>query len=179
MASQGALRLCELDWFKGLYREIYEVLRVDSALPDPCEVRVLPPKPPPKEAGRGVEALCYKRLKTLWFRRQPPHPLVLAHELIHLIDKEPELEEVYAYTLAPLAKALASRGKRPPTSITKLYNLEAREALEAARKALDEKHLKKLDKTVTALILVELSKAAQENEKTIKTILELLETVSR
>jgi len=114
--------LCEIDWFKDLYRKIYDVLNVENMLPDPCEVKVLPPEPTPLEAHSVTYGLCWRDRRLLWFRVQPPLPIDFAHELLHLIeDKEPELEEIYAYNLSSLVVMLAKDCIIPPVNPIKLF----------------------------------------------------------
>jgi len=127
-------RLCELPWFKGLYVDVYEVLRVEGRLPSPCDIEVLPPLA--VKAEKAVRAAAFAGEDALWFRSQPPDPVVFAHELIHLVRGKPaELEEVYAYNLASLAVTLAERGIKPPASIVRLLDASLTDLEEAVREA--------------------------------------------
>ena len=125
------LRLCELPWFDGLYRRIYDVLNAEGKLPHPCDIMILPPEA--VEVRETVQAATWKDAKVIWFRHQPPHPVTFAHELIHLIDKPIELEEVYAYNLATFAVLLAERGIVPPASIVRLFEVSLNEIIDAIR----------------------------------------------
>jgi hypothetical protein len=116
--------LCRLEWFTGIYERIFKVLSVESRLPDPCGILILPPEPAPEDAARNksIQGMCWRERGEIWFRRQPPDHIVFAHELLHLIEgKEAELEEVYAYNLSHLAVMLAERGITPPVSIVRLF----------------------------------------------------------
>ena len=128
-------RLCTLPWFNGVYMRIYDVLSAEGMLPNPCDIQVLP-----AEASEAVEKLTegatVKGSNMVWFKKQPPDPVVFAHELIHLIeDKDKELEEVYAYNLSPLAVLLAERGITPPANPVRLFNATPSMILEALNKA--------------------------------------------
>ena len=129
--------LCELEWFRdnSLYRRVYDVLSVENALPDPCEVLVL--ETPPPGADESALAGCLADRRTVWFRSQPPPPAVFAHELVHLIEgKEPELEEVYAYNLSSLVVLLAERDITPPANPVRIYrDTTLNTVLEAVRRA--------------------------------------------
>jgi len=127
------LKLCELGWFNGLYRRIYDVLSVDGMLVDACSIQVLPPDALEFRGTLGyVMGATFKDSNTLWFREQPPSPLTFAHELIHLIEgKDVELEEVYAYNLAALAVLLAEKGIIPPVNPIKLFKVTPAMILEA------------------------------------------------
>jgi hypothetical protein len=65
--------------------------------------------------------------KLIWFREEPPHPVVFAHELIHIADKKVDrerrsrLEEVYASNLADLVVLLANLDIKPPTNPLRLF----------------------------------------------------------
>jgi len=124
-------KLCEHPWFDGLYISIYNVLCVEGKLPHPCDITILPPDA--VEMRETVQAATWKNTKTIWFRHQPPHPVVFAHELIHLIDKPLELEELYAYNLAAFAVLLAERDIVPPASITRLFDVSPDEIVKVIR----------------------------------------------
>jgi hypothetical protein len=65
--------------------------------------------------------------KLIWFREEPPHPFVFAHELIHIADKKidrerrSKLEEVYASNLADLVVLLADLDIKPPSNPLRLF----------------------------------------------------------
>jgi len=127
-------RLCELPWFKGLYVGVYEVLSVEGRLPSPCDIEVLPPAA--VKADKTVKAMAFAGADAVWFRSQPPDPVVFAHELMHLVRGKPaELEEVYAYNLASLAVTLAEHGIKPPASIVRLLDASLTDLEEAVREA--------------------------------------------
>ena len=126
-------KLCELDWFKGIYKKIYNVLSVENMLPDPCQITVL--YPGDVEVDERVMALAWWNDKTIWFRNQPPDPVTFAHELIHLIDaKTREIEEVYSYNLARLAVVLALEGIVPRTNIVRLFDVSENDILRALQR---------------------------------------------
>jgi len=129
--------LCEIEWFNSLYRKIYDVLNVENMLPNPCEVKVLPPEPVPSEAHSGTYGLCWRDRRLLWFRVQPPPPIDFAHELLHLIkDKELELEEMYAYNLSHLVVMLAKDDIVPSANPIRLFrDVTIDMVIEAVRKA--------------------------------------------
>jgi hypothetical protein len=129
------MRLSETPWFQGLYAKIYDVLNAENMLPPAEEISVLQELPKEIRAGSNTMGFCWRERKALWFREQPPAPTVFAHELLHLIEKDAVLEEVYAYNLSQLAVILAERNMVPPVSIVKLFNLDERQILEALRKA--------------------------------------------
>lgn len=127
---EGLAKLCELPWFSGLHRRIYDVLAVEGMLPDPCEIRVLAPED--VEADERVRGACWKDTKILWFREQPPDPITFAHELLHLIEKgDLKLEEVYAYNLSALVVLMAEEGVVPPANPVRLFEASADAILEA------------------------------------------------
>jgi len=131
--SETRPKLCELDWFKGVYKKIYNVLSVENMLPDPCEITILDPGD--VEVDERVMALAWWNDKTIWFRHQPPDPVTFAHELIHLIDaKIREIEEVYSYNLARLAVVLALENIVPKTNIVRLFDVSEDDILRALRK---------------------------------------------
>jgi len=136
-APVGATSLCEVEWFKGLYRKVYGVLGAEGMLPDPCEVKVLPAEPAPPEAHSGTYGLCWRDRRLLWFRVQPPPPIHFAHELLHLIgDKELELEEMYAYNLSHLVVMLARDNIIPPANPVRLFkDVTVNMVVDAIRKA--------------------------------------------
>ena len=120
--------LCQVEWFNSdpIYRRIYEILNIDSTLPDPCDITILPPTPPPQEARPAAYGLCWVRERVIWFREQPPGYDDFAHELIHLIPgKDATREEVYAYNLSQFVVELAKRGVKPPVNPVKLFDIRS------------------------------------------------------
>ena len=128
-------KLCELEWFRGIYRKIFDVLSVENMLPDPCEIIVL--HPDDVEAGETVFGATWPDEKIIWFRNQPPDLIDFAHELLHLIyvpNKVRELEEVYSYNLAGLAIILAREDIIPKVNIIRLFDFSEDDILMALRK---------------------------------------------
>jgi len=132
------IRLCEAEWFDGIYKKIYDILSVEGMLPSPCEIKVLPPSPPPPEV-RGVRALgMYNvRERVVWFWDWPPHPIIFAHELIHAVGgKEEDLEEIYGYNLSSFVVMLAENDIVPPVNPVRLFrDVTITDIVEALRSA--------------------------------------------
>jgi len=125
-------KLCELPWFDGLYKSIYDVLSVEGKLPHPCDITILPPEA--VEVRETVQAATWVDARTIWFRHQPPSYTTFAHELIHLVSGKPvEFEEAYAYNLAAFAVLLAERGIVPPASVVRLFEVSLSEIMDAIR----------------------------------------------
>jgi len=127
------MKLSETRWFMGIYRKIYDVLNVENLLPSIDEITVL--QPSDVEVRDTVHGLCWKEEKTIWFREQPPPLSFFAHELLHLIDKDIKLEEVYAYNLSSLAVILAKKDIIPRKNIIRLFDVSEEQLLQAIRKA--------------------------------------------
>ncbi|MEM1913792.1 MAG: hypothetical protein QW067_11690, partial [Thermofilaceae archaeon] len=96
-------RLCDAKWFKGIYTAVYSTIALEGRLPPPDRIFLLDS---PSEIGawipRQVAGFAVQEKKAVWFRSEPPHPWVFAHELIHLAWKRlytPEEEEVFSYLL--------------------------------------------------------------------------------
>jgi len=63
------------------------------------------------ELRETVRAFAIKSPPTLYFQDIPPHPVIFAHELIHLANFErTEEEEIYAYNLSNVIVFMAERG---------------------------------------------------------------------
>jgi len=129
------MRLSEVPWFQGLYAKIYDVLNAENLLPPAEEIQILQELPEDIRVGNNVMGLCWRERKALWFREQPPAPIIFAHELLHLIEKDAELEEVYACNLSMLAVILAMKEIVPSVSIVRLFDLSEEHVLEAVREA--------------------------------------------
>ena len=113
------MKLCEVDWFNDVvYRRIYDVLNTEGTLPNPCDITILPPEPPP-EARPSVYGMCWPLERKIWFRLWPPPYTDFAHELIHLV----EIEEMYAYNLSEFVVELAKRGVKPPVNPVRLFDI--------------------------------------------------------
>jgi len=129
-------KLCELQWFRDIYRRIYEVLSSENALPDPCGIIVFDPDE--VTAPETVYGLAFRAEKSLWFRQHPPDCITFAHELLHLIEfpgKTRELEELYGYNLASLAVMFAEEGVVPRINIVRLFSdVSEEDILEALKK---------------------------------------------
>jgi hypothetical protein len=122
------VKLCEVDWFNEdvMYRRIYDVLNTENMLPDPCDITILPPEPPPPEARENVYGMCWPLERKIWFRLWPPPYVDYAHELIHLIPgKDVELEEMYAYNLSTFVVELAKRNVKPPANPVRLFDIDS------------------------------------------------------
>jgi hypothetical protein len=81
--------------------------------------------------------------KLIWFREEPPHPVVFAHELIHIADKKVDrerrsrLEEVYASNLADLVVLLANLDIKPPANPLRLFeDVDLEDVADAMRRYL-------------------------------------------
>jgi hypothetical protein len=119
-------RLCEVDWFNDdvMYRRIYDVLNTEGTLPNPCDIVILPPEPPPPEARALTMGLCWVVERKIWFRLWPPPYVDFAHELIHLVpNKDVGIEEMYAYNLSEFIVELARRGVKPPVNPVRLFDI--------------------------------------------------------
>ena len=127
------MKLSEAEWFTKIYRKIYDVLNAESMLPPPDQITIL--RPADVKVRDTVHGLCWKEEKMIWFREQPPPPLFFAHELLHLIDKDIKLEEVYAYNLSSLAVILAKKDIVPKKNIIRLFDVNEEQLLQAIRKA--------------------------------------------
>jgi len=133
--SESRPKLCELDWFDGIYRKIFDVLSVEDMLPSPCQITVL--YPGDVETRETVYGAAWRNEKIIWFRVQPPDPVDFAHELLHLIyipNKVRELEEVYSYNLAGLVVTLARENIIPEVSVIRLFDVTEDDILMALRK---------------------------------------------
>ncbi len=121
-------RLCEVDWFNGdvMYRRIYDALNTEGTLPNPCDIAIMPPEPPPPEARASTMGLCWVAERKIWFRLWPPPYVDFAHELIHLIpNKDVEIEEMYAYNLSEFVMELARRDIKPPVNPVRLFSISS------------------------------------------------------
>ena len=112
-------------WFSGVYEKIYDIVAMENRLPPPNEIMVS--DKPPVEFPDTVAGSADIDAKLIWFREEPPHPVVFAHELIHIADKKISrekrlrLEEVFASNLAELVVLLAELNIKPPTSLLRLF----------------------------------------------------------
>jgi len=121
-------RLCDVNWFNEdvVYRRIYDVLNTEGTLPNPCDITILPPEPPPPEARASTMGLCWVAERKIWFRLWPPPYTDFAHELIHLVpNKDVEIEEMYAYNLSEFVVELAKRGVKPPANPVRLFSINS------------------------------------------------------
>jgi hypothetical protein len=139
MASQS---LEDKLWFSGIYKKIYEVVAMEGRLPPPNEIVII--DKPPMEFPDTVAGSADIDNRLLWFREEPPHPFVFAHELIHIADKKISrekrlrLEEVYASNLAELVVLLlAELNIKPPTSLLRLFeDISLKDIADSMRKHL-------------------------------------------
>jgi len=134
--DDGGAKLCELDWFRGIYRRIYDVLNAEGMLPDPCEITILDPGDVVAR-DRDIYGVAWRNWNTIWFRRQPPDPPAFAHEMMHLVNapqKVDVLEEFYVHNLARLAVTLAENNVAPEANIIRLFDVREEDVLRALRK---------------------------------------------
>ncbi|MEM1521926.1 MAG: hypothetical protein QXU69_02815 [Thermofilaceae archaeon] len=129
-------RLCDAKWFKGIYTTVYSTIALEGRLPPPDRIFLLDS---PSEIGawipRQVAGLAIQEKKAVWFRSEPPHPWVFAHELIHLAWKRlytPEEEEVFSYLLPRLVLLLVEKSIVPPANPLRLFEDVDAERLEEA-----------------------------------------------
>ena len=117
--------LSDKPWFSGVYRKIYDIIAMEGRLPPPNEILVS--GEPPLEFPGTVAGSADIDNRLVWFREEPPHPVVFAHELIHIADKNvnrerrSRLEEVYASNLADLVVLLADLDIKPPSNPLRLF----------------------------------------------------------
>ena len=117
--------LSDKPWFLGIYKKIYDIVAMEDRLPPASKIVVSdePPATPPDTVAGSADIDA----KLIWFREKPPHPVVFAHELIHIADKKISrekrlrLEEVFASNLAELVVLLAELNIKPPTSLLRLF----------------------------------------------------------
>ena len=119
-----------------MYRRIYDVLNTENMLPNPCDITILPPDPPPPETPENVAGRCWQSERKIWFRYSPPLYIHFAHELIHLIPgkrlkygegyetSNVGVEEFYAYNLSAFIVELAERGVKPPVNPARLFDID-------------------------------------------------------
>jgi hypothetical protein len=126
MASSSSVPpLSHKPWFSGIYEKIYEIIAMENRLPPPNEIMVS--DKPLATFSDTVAGSADIDNRLLWFREEPPHPFVFAHELIHIADKKISrekrlrLEEVYASNLADLVVLLADLNIPPPTNPLRLF----------------------------------------------------------
>jgi hypothetical protein len=116
--------------------------------------------------------------KLIWFREEPPHPVVFAHELIHIADKKVDrerrsrLEEVYASNLADLVVLLANLDIKPPTNPLRLFeDVGLKDIADSMRRHLrlqgSDREIIEQYCELTGTIPPILEKAAVENDDTI------------
>jgi hypothetical protein len=124
MASQS-ISLSDKSWFSEVYKKIYKIIAMENRLPPPNEIMII--DKPPMEFPDTVAGSADIDNRVLWFREEPPHLFVFAHELIHIADKKISrekrlrLEEVYASNLAELVVLLANLDIKPPTNPLRLF----------------------------------------------------------
>jgi hypothetical protein len=132
------MRLCDITWFNEdeMYRRIYDVVSTENKLPNPCDITILPPDPPPPETPENVAGRCWQSERKIWFRYSPPPYIHFAHELIHLIPgkhlkygeryeaSNVGVEEFYAYNLSAFIVELAERGVKPPVNPVRLFEID-------------------------------------------------------
>jgi len=116
-------RLTDIEWFSGIYRDIYKILSIDSRLPnasdifilEDCDLTQLPPE--------NVKGFALNQgEKRIWFRDTPPDPITFAHELIHCCKKCSDVyEEIYGYNLASFVVLLAELSITPKKNPLTLF----------------------------------------------------------
>jgi hypothetical protein len=138
----GSLKkLSEAEWFKDLYRKIYDITSIDKRLPEPQEIFVASGKEidaPQHTLGLAFEVVVdgVKR-KCIWFEEEPPEPVIFAHELLHLCRKSGVVEEeVYSGNLSKLIVLLAELSVTPKKNPLSLYeDVTLSSLMEALREA--------------------------------------------
>jgi hypothetical protein len=146
MVSQP-LSLSDKAWFSGIYKKIYELIAMEDRLPPPDEILIL--GEPPEELRsldprkRIVYGIAKKDKMSIWFRDEPPHPYIYAHELAHLTsgDIRPRIvgyyEEIYADSIARIALVLVNWDIKPPVNPIRLFEeISLRDIADAMRKRL-------------------------------------------
>jgi len=133
--------LSDKTWFSGIYEKIYDIVAMEGRLPPPNEIVII--DKPPVEFPDTVAGSADIDAKLIWFREEPPHPVVFAHELIHIADKKVDrekrlrLEEVFASNLAELVVLLAELNIKPPTSLLRLFeDISLKDIADSMRKHL-------------------------------------------
>ena len=146
MASQP-LSLSDKPWFSGIYKKIYQLIAMENRLPPPDKILILAKPPEELKSLDSNKRLTYGIARrdemSIWFREEPPHPYIYAHELAHLtnantaprIDKY--FEEIYADSIARIALAFVNWNIKPPTSPARLFEeISLKDIADAMRKRL-------------------------------------------
>jgi hypothetical protein len=145
MASQS-LSLSDKTWFSGVYKKIYDIIAMENRLPPPNEIMVSD-KPLTEFPDRVVASVDLDN-RLIWFKYEPPHPFIYAHELAHMamtrginkINMENKediilLEETYADNIAWLVLMLVNRNIKPPTNPARLFEeISLRDIADSMRK---------------------------------------------
>jgi len=129
MKVMNMIRLSDCTWFNGLYVKIYEVLAIENKLPSPYQIYVLE-----NSDVEGVRETVFGFAippNKLWFRHLPPNYITFAHELIHLIEKDRSLEEVYGYNLASFVVLLAKHDIKPKVNPLRIFDVDEDKILKA------------------------------------------------
>ncbi|MFZ8823812.1 MAG: hypothetical protein ACO2O0_06645 [Desulfurococcales archaeon] len=123
--------LSSKSWFSGVYEKIYDIVAMGGRLPPPNEIVII--DKPPEEFPDAVVASVNLDNKLIWFKYEPPHPFIYAHELAHLairsinkinIENKEDivlLEEVYADNIARLVLMFVNRNIKPLTNPARLF----------------------------------------------------------
>jgi hypothetical protein len=145
MASQS-LSLSDKTWFSGVYKKIYDIIAMENRLPPPNEIMVSD-KPLTEFPDRVVASVDLDN-RLIWFKHEPPHPFIYAHELAHMamtrginkINMENKediilLEETYADNIAWIVLMLVNRNIKPPTNPARLFEeISLRDIADSMRK---------------------------------------------
>ncbi|PUA31014.1 MAG: hypothetical protein B9J98_08120, partial [Candidatus Terraquivivens tikiterensis] len=121
------------------YRKIYEVLTIENKLPSPYQIYILQ-NHEVENVRQTVFGFAIPPDK-LWFRNMPPDYITFAHELIHLIEKDRSIEEVYGYNLASFIVLLAKHNIKPKVNPLRIFDVDEIRIL----KAIEEVYRYKFD----------------------------------
>jgi hypothetical protein len=119
---------------------------MENRLPPPNEIMVSD-KPLTEFPDRVVASVDLDN-RLIWFKYEPPHPFIYAHELAHMamtrginkINMENKediilLEETYADNIAWLVLMLVNRNIKPPTNPARLFEeISLRDIADSMRK---------------------------------------------
>jgi hypothetical protein len=145
MASQS-LSLSDKTWFSGVYKKIYDIIAMENRLPPPNEIMVSD-KPLTEFPDRVVASVDLDN-RLIWFKHEPPHLFIYAHELAHMamtrginkINMENKediilLEETYADNIAWLVLMLVNRNIKPSANPARLFEeISLRDIADSMRK---------------------------------------------
>jgi hypothetical protein len=124
-------KLSDKPWFSGIYKKIYDIVAMEGRLPPPDKILILGEPPEELRSLDSDRRLTYGIAKrdemSIWFRDEPPHPFIYAHELAHLTNANitPRIdryfEEIYADSIAKIALVLVNWNIKPPVNPVRLF----------------------------------------------------------